>query len=470
MERVVTRRPPLRGDEMPEVVVPPPGPKSVAAAKRLRRAEGAAIWGADETPIVWARARGSVVEDLDGNRYLDFTTGLGVASLGHAAPEVKRAVSRQAGKLLQAQGDLSPHDERVKLVRRLSALGGRLNRVLLASTGAEAVELALKTATLATGRRRVVSCIGGYHGDSLGVLDITDHPRPIEALQGPSSRRAMTLPFPYLYRCPVRPRCESTCNLRGLEAALPELDRVLAGPDPPGALVVEPIQGRAGCIVPPPEFLPRLCRIARDRGLLVIYDEILTGGGRTGPFWAWERSGPDAEPDLLCAGKGIGGGVAIAAVLGKPKIMDVWKKHVLPSGEAPHASTFYGHPLACAGALATLKRLTEPGFQEQVEALGARMAQGLATIASRHRSIVGEARSIGMFGAIELVRGGDARDPDPTLASRLASALRARGILTLPGGLYDNVLMLLPPLTMTSSQWTRGLETIEEAISKLDPS
>src|SRR4249920_3976176 len=124
MERVVTRRPRLRGDEMPEIVVPPPGPKSAAAAKRLRRAEGAAIWGKDESPIVWARARGSVVEDLDGNRYLDFTAGLGVASLGHAAPEVKRAVSRQAGKLLQAQGDLSPHDERVKLVRRLSALGG----------------------------------------------------------------------------------------------------------------------------------------------------------------------------------------------------------------------------------------------------------------------------------------------------------------------------------------------------------
>ncbi|MGH7681826.1 MAG: aminotransferase class III-fold pyridoxal phosphate-dependent enzyme, partial [Candidatus Eiseniibacteriota bacterium] len=184
----MTRRPLLRGDEMPEIVVPPPGPKSAAAAKRLRRVEGAAIWGSDESPVVWARAKGAVVEDLDGNRYLDFTSGLGVASIGHAAPEVKRAVSSQAGKLLQGQGDLSPHDARVKLVKRLSALGGRLNRVLLASTGAEAVELALKTAMLVTGRRRVISHIGGYHGDSLGVLDITDHPRPNEALQGPWSR------------------------------------------------------------------------------------------------------------------------------------------------------------------------------------------------------------------------------------------------------------------------------------------
>ncbi|MGH7682235.1 MAG: aminotransferase class III-fold pyridoxal phosphate-dependent enzyme, partial [Candidatus Eiseniibacteriota bacterium] len=278
---------------------------------------------------------------------------------------------------------------------------------------------------------------------------------------------AMTLPFPYLYRCPVMPRCEHTCNLRGLDAALPELDRILAGPDPPGALIVEPVQGRAGCIVPPPEFLPRLCALARERGLLVIYDEILTGGGRTGPFWAWERSGPEAEPDLLLTGKGIGGGVAIAAVLGKPKIMDVWKKHVLPSGEAPHASTFYGHPLACAGALATLKRLTEPGFREQVEAMGARMAEGLAGIAKRHRSAVGEARAIGMFGAIELTRGGDARDPDPEAGRRLMAALRARGILALPGGLYDNVLLFLPPLTLTPSQWTRGLEAIDAAISGL---
>jgi 4-aminobutyrate aminotransferase-like enzyme len=338
--------------------------------------------------------------------------------------------------------------------------------VLLASTGSEAVELALKTAAIATGRPRVVACVGAYHGDSYGALEVTDHPRPIERLRSAHPRRAMTIPFPYLYRCPVSPRCEHVCDLRGLAAALVDLDRILAGPDPPGALIVEPIQGRAGGIIPPPEYLRRICRIARERGLLVIYDEIFVGGGRTGPFWAWERSGPEAEPDLLCAGKGIGGGVAIAALLGKPKLMEVWRDHAPSSGEAPHASTFYGHPVACAGTLATIRRLTSPGFREGVERQGALLAEGLARIAARHEQ-VGDVRSAGLLGAIELVRDRAAREPAPEALGPLVRELRSRGILALPGGLHDNVVMLVPPLTITDAQLAHGLEAVDAALGSL---
>ena len=463
------KRAALQGDELPAVIAPPPGPKSRAAAKRLRRAEGAAVWGRDESPIVWSRARGAVVEDLDGNRYVDFTSGFGVASLGHSAPEVKRAVSAQAGRLVQGLGDLMPHAAREKLVRRLSKLGGRLNRVLLASTGAETVELALKTAAIATGRRRVVSFRGAYHGDSYGALEVTDYPKPPEPLRAQLQGRAIRVPYPYPYRdAPAAVREGASDDGSRVEEAFALIDAELGTADPPGAVIVEPIQGRAGAIVPPPGFLPRLCRHARERRLLVIYDEILTGAGRTGPFWAWERSGPDAEPDLLCAGKGLGGGVAIAALLGRAEVMEAWRRHVPPSGEAPHASTFYAHPLACAGALAAIERLTAPDFREHADKMGTTLAEGLTRIADRHPT-VGEARSAGLLGAIELVRDRVSKEAAPEILGRVISDLLARGVLALPSGIHENVLMLLPPLTIHEAQLRHGLEAIDAAIARVKP-
>jgi 4-aminobutyrate aminotransferase-like enzyme len=463
----VSPRPPLRGDELPEILVPPPGPRSRAAAKRLRRAEGAAIWGREEAPVVWSRARGAVVEDLDGNRYLDFTSGFGVVSLGHSAPEVKRAVSAQAGRLTQGLGDLMPHRERERLVRALAKVGGPCDRVLLASTGSEAVELALKTAALATGRRRFFAFQGGYHGDSYGALAATSHPPAPGPIAAQVSPLAIHVPYPYSYRCPLENRCgESGCDLRCLDEAFRIIDGELAGPDPPGAVIVEPIQGRAGGIIPPLEFLPKLCRGARERGLVVIYDEVLTGACRTDPFWAWERSGPEAAPDLLCAGKGLGGGVAIAALFGRAKLMEVWRRHVGPSGEAPHASTFYAHPLACAGALATVKHLSAPPFRERLARSGSVLAQRLEEIASRRR-IVGEVRVAGLLACLELVQDPASRSPAEGALGRLSAALLRRGLLALPGGRHENVLMFLPPLNLTEQQLTHGCTLLDESLATL---
>ena len=362
-----------------------------------------------------------------------------------------------------------PHAAREKLVRRLSKLGGRLSRVLLAGTGAEAVELALKTAAIATGRRRVVAFQGAYHGDSYGALEITDHPRPPEPVRAQLHGRAIHVPYPYPYRAlPGRGGGGAGSEEQCLKEAFAAIDAAIAGADPPGAVIVEPIQGRAGAIVPPPGFLPRLCRLARERRLLVIYDEILTGAGRTGPFWAWERSGPDAEPDLLCAGKGIGGGVALAVLLGKPEVMEAWRAHVPPSGGAPHASTFYAHPLACAGALAAIDRLTSPDFREHADTVGRALTEGLARIADRH-GIVGEVRAAGLLGAIELVRDRESKEPAPEILGRLISGLLARGILVLPSGLHEHVLMLLPPLTIGAAQIRHALEAIGAALAEAKP-
>ncbi len=457
----VTRRPPLRGDELPEIVTPPPGPKSLAASKRLRRAEGAAIWGADSQPIVWARAKGSVVEDLDGNRYLDLTSGFGVASLGHAAPEIARAVAAQARTMAQGLGDLQPHATREKLARRLSKLGGRLSKVLFASTGSDAVDLALQTAALATGRRRVVAFEGGYHGQSGAALEVTHFPASPGLLRPPGSRRAIHIPFPDPYRCPLE-REGGGCDLACFEEGWEEVERACDGPDPPGAVLVEPIQGRAGVIVPPPEFLPRLVARARSRGMLVIYDEILTGAARTGPFWAWSRSngGAAAEPDLLVTGKGIGGGVAIAALLGTPRVMEVWAKHLPASGEAPYASTFYAHPIACAGALSALSLLEST--EEEAAGVARGFESGLREVKSCRG--VGDVRQAGLMLAIDLVSDAATKAPDPARAAMICRDLMRRGLLVLPGGRGGNVLSLYPSRRMAPEHVARAVELLVEAL------
>jgi 4-aminobutyrate aminotransferase-like enzyme len=454
----------LEGTELPRIVVPPPGPRSRGTSRRLRRREGAAIWGAEESPVVWSRGRGAVVLDVDGNRYLDLTAGFGVLSLGHAAPEVARAVSAQSRKLTQGLGDLMPHEGREKLVRRLVSLGGGvLDRALLASTGAEAVELALKTAHLATGRRRVVSFTGAYHGQSYGALAVTDYPGLGAPFSSQIPNLAIRVPYPNTYRCPQAPACGGRCDLHCLDSAVETLDRELRGPDPPGAILVEPIQGRSGCVVPPPEFLPRLRALARERGLLLILDEVMTGGCRTGPFWAWERYGEEAAPDLLVAGKGIGGGVAIAALLGRGKVMESWRKHVLPSGEAPHSSTFYAHPLACAGALKAIDRLAAPETRAHVERAGAAFAEGLRALQEKF-PVVGDVRAAGLLVAMELVRDRESREPAPEITARVVGALLGEGVIAYPGGVHDNVLCFTPPLTITEEQLEFAIGAVGRAL------
>jgi 4-aminobutyrate aminotransferase/(S)-3-amino-2-methylpropionate transaminase len=455
---------PLRGDEAPRIVTPPPGPRSRAIDARLRARESPAIWGRDPSPVVWARARGCVVEDVDGNRYLDLTAGFGVATLGHAAPEVRDAVAAQAGRLAQGLGDLMPHEVRERLIAKLSALGGTLSSVLLAGTGSEAVELALKTARVATGRRRVVAFTGGYHGLTYGALAVTQRAEFRAPVADQVADLALWVPYPYPYRCPLGRDCGG-CDLQCLDRAFAEIDAARTGPDPPGAILVEPVQGRAGGIVPPGRFLRALCAGARERGLLVIYDEVLTGAGRTGPFWAWRREGPGAEPDLLCAGKGLGGGVPLAAVLGRREVTAAWRGHVLPSGESPHASTFYGHPLACAGALAAVARLSGATLRRHVERMGRRLRDGLRRIEARHEG-VGEVRSAGLLGAIEFVRDRTSREPDAGTLARVHAGLVGAGLLAVPGGVHGTVLLLHPPLVITEAQLDTALRMLDDGIAR----
>ncbi len=457
----MSRRPAIDGDGLPAIAVPPPGPRSRAAAARLRRSEGGAIWGNGPPPIVWKRAKGSVVEDLDGNRFLDLTSGFGAASLGHAAPEVARAVAAQARRLMQGLGDLQPHVTRERLVRALAKRGGALSSVLLATTGSEAVDLALKTAALATGRRRFVAFEGGYHGQLGLALEATDLPPSPAIVKAGGDPRAIHIAYPDPFRCPLRRGC-AACDLSCFEEGWKRVESACDGPDPPGAVIVEPIQGRAGVIVPPPRFLARLATRARERGLVVIHDEILTGAGRTGTWWAGEGSGPEAAPDLLVAGKGLGGGVAIAALFGSPRLMNVWNGHRAKGGEAPYASTYYAHPLAAAGAFAALRALDATA--EAAGAAASAFTEGLARL--RRLPGVGDVRQAGLLIGIDFVSDASARTPHPLLASRVVEGLLRRGVLGLPGGRFAHVVTLLPSRRIAPGQVAFAARALEESIGE----
>ena len=429
------------GTALPRIIVRPPGPRSRALARRGAASETAAAGGILDgaLPIAWAAARGANVVDVDGNRYVDMTGGFGAALVGHRNPRVVAAVRRQAGRLLHGLGDAAPHPERVLLAAELSARGPvRRGRVYFAGSGAEAVDLALKTVRLATGRAAVVAFEGAYHGTSLGALRVTSRAEfrvPFEDALAPATLR---VPF------------------GDLDAALVAIDAWIADIAKPrlGAVIVEPVLGREGVVVPPAGWLAAIGRAARERGLLVVADEILTGGGRTGRMWA---SDP-LEPDMVTIGKGITGGMPLAALVGRPEIMAVWDT----GGEARHATTFMAHPPAVASARAALAEIRTRKLPARAREIGGALGAGLARVGRGHPTL-GEARGIGGLWGIVFVDP-RTRDPDPARARAVATGLAGRGYLALAGGRDGNVIVLTPPLTITKRQIAGFLAALHAAL------
>lgn len=448
------------GTELPAIVVDPPGPGSRRLAARAALAEPAPVTGTldGEPPIAWAAARGANVVDADGNVYVDLTGGFGAAAIGHRHPDVIATVEDAAGRLLHALGDAAPHEGRVALAETLSEAGPIPGgRVFFAASGAESVDLALKTALLATGRPGVVAFHGGYHGTGLGALRATGRPAFREPFEPALADATLRVPYADCFRCPYRLDFPS-CGLACLDAALAEVDEWNADSARPpiGAWVVEPVLGREGVIVPPEGWLEALGAAARERGILVVADEILTGGGRTGRTWA---SGP-LEPDLVTVGKGITGGLPIAALVGRPDLMAAWEG----PGEARHTTTFLAHPLAVAGTRAALAAIARDDLPARARAIGARLQAGLSGIAERHPA-VGEARGVGAMWGIDVVADPATRAPDPATAKGVSRGLAARGFLALPGGPDGNVLVWTPPLTITDAQLDAALAALDDTLA-----
>jgi 4-aminobutyrate aminotransferase-like enzyme len=417
-------------------------------ARRLSRVESRNITHLTPSfPVFWEEARGANVRDVDGNVYLDLTGAFGVSVAGHGNPAVTEEIRDQSGRLVHGMGDVHPPSRKVEFLEALARVAPwPESRAILGSSGSEAVEAALKTALLATGKPGIVAFEGSYHGLTLGSLATTEW----EDFRAPFRERLYAgvrfVPYPDPFR--VGPEAGS----QSLDA-LARVLRAGAGGDGIGAVIVEPIQGRAGVRIPPRGFLAGLARLAREAGALVIFDEIFTGLGRTGSLFACLDEG--VLPDLLCLGKGLGGGLPLSACLGPPEVMDAWP----PSGgEAIHTSTFLGHPLACAAGLALLAELERGGLVERSREMGLELLQGLSRGLADVPEVA-EVRGRGLFLGIELAEP-NTRAPLSGAAVEVAEELLRHGILALPAGQAGHVLELSPPLILERAQLDWALPTL----------
>lgn len=443
------------GDHLPRIVHPPPGPRSRALAIDLERLEAPGVntvaGAADgEPPILWETARGANVHDVDGNRYVDLTSGFGVAAVGHRHPGVVAAVRRQAGRLLHALGDVHAHPLRVELAGRLVSLAPVDDpQVFFAASGAEAVEIALETALAATGRPGIVAFDPSYHGLTLGALAVTSRPEfraPFTPYLHPHVRR---LPFgcsPDAIAAALAP-VPMTSGVSGVSGGSGAFGS--SGGGPAGAVLVEPIVGREGVLLPPPGWLAAVARLCRQAGAVLIADEIFTGFGRTGRRFAVEAE--EVRPDVLCCGKALGGGLPIAAVLARRPLFQAWST----PGEALRTSTFLANPVACAAALAVLDALEQERLPERAARLGTQVAARLSGWTGSFPAVAG-VRGRGLLWGVELRSRQTAR--------AWVAAARRRGVLILAGGPEGKVAQLVPPLTIAEPQLAGALDLLEEAL------
>lgn len=392
--------------------------------------------------------------DVDGNRYLDCTSAFGVASLGHAREEITQAAQTQVERLPHVMGDVHPAVAKARLCAKLSELtferwGMGPGKVILGNSGFEAVEAALKTSLLHSGKPGVIAFTGGYHGLGFGALTTAGIPYFRDPFRAQLKEFATLLPYPSCYRCPhgVRegfrmegrdfPNCSTSC----LEKLRDELEETVRQREI-GAILVEPIQGRGGCVVPPRDFLRILREVCDRHKLLLIADEIFTGFNRTGALFACDHSG--VVPDLICLGKALTGGFPMSACVGRADVMDSWPPS---AGEALHTSTFLGNPVGCEMALASLPIHADPAVAKQVRERGTRLKDLLRAIGSPR---IGDVRGSGLMIGAELILPNG--EPDTAGAIQVIQRALCDGIILLADSPSSNVLSFSPPFTISDEE------------------
>jgi 4-aminobutyrate aminotransferase len=408
------------------------------------------------TNLVIERGEGSWLITTDGERYLDYTAGIGVVNTGHAHPRVVAAIQGQAAKLLHGQQNIVFHEAGLRLYERLPHLlpGGPWS-AFLSNSGAEAVEAAVKLARVATGRPAIIAFRYGFHGRTGQAMALTAAKDVYRGAFEPLPGSVYHAPYPYCYRASGGAHDPSACTC-DWEEQLDLLFHQLVYPDKVAAIIVEPVIGEGGYIVPSPKFLPRLRAITRKHGILLIADEVQTGFGRTGEMFAVRHW--DVEPDILVMAKGIASGLPLSGILARKDLMDRF-----PPGS--HGGTYGGNVVSCAAANATLDVIEGEGLVDNARQRGTQLLDGLRR-ACAGRTTVGDVRGLGLMVAVELVKPGegDGRVPNPELTKRVQQEAFARNLLVLTAGTYVNVIRIIPPLVTTAGEVDRAIGILTEAL------
>jgi 4-aminobutyrate aminotransferase len=439
--------------DYPNIVVPPPGPR---AQEVVRRDEA---WTSScyikEYPLVIARGRGPMVEDVDGNRFLDFMAGIAVCSTGYSHPAVVQAIKDAADRFLHICGSDFYYESMAALCERLARIapGPSKKRVFLTNSGTEATEGAIKLARYNTRRTAIIAFRGAFHGRSTGAVTLTSSKARQHAGFGPLLPDVHHVPFAYRYRCQW---CadKGECTRGCIDVIEQDLFTRHLDPRDVAAIFVEPVQGEGGYVVPPTGWLRDLRALCDRHGILLVADEVQCGVGRTGKMWACEHEG--VEPDILLTAKGLGSGMPIGAIVARESV-STWE-----SGS--HGSTYGGNPVCCAAALATLD-LVEGGLMANAVAMGDRLMTGLRTLQDKY-ACIGDVRGLGLMIGVEFVKDRRTREPAPELLKDLVLQAFARGLLLLGAG--KSTLRLAPPLVVDPYDVDTALRMLDGLLGELD--
>lgn len=434
---------------LPEIVTTLPGPKAKAIIERDQQFVSPSY--TRDYPLVIARGEGAIVEDVDGNRFLDFNAGIAVCATGHSHPRVVAAIREQAERFLHYSGTDFYYENMAALAEKLASLapGGGPRRVYFGNSGTEAVEAAIKLARYHTGREKFIAFFGGFHGRTMGSLSLTGSKSVQKKGFGSLLSGVTHIPYAYCYRCAYGKQPE-TCNVECVKVVEDTLIKHILPAEEVAAIMVEPIQGEGGYVVPPQKFIDELQAVAQRHGILIIADEVQSGMGRTGRMWASDHFG--LTPDIMTVAKGIASGMPLAATVARADVMN-WKP-------GAHASTFGGNPVAIAASLATIE-LLESELVENARRMGEHMLDRMQQWPSRFPH-VGDVRGRGLMLGFEIVKDQATRERAPEMRNRIESLAFDRGLLVLGAG--QNSIRLCPPLVISRDQADFALDTLETCL------
>jgi 4-aminobutyrate aminotransferase/(S)-3-amino-2-methylpropionate transaminase len=409
-------------------------------------------------PVTICESEGALVTDVDGNTLVDFTSGIGVTSLGHSKKEIVDTICDQAGKLIHSCIHVANYEPYVNLAKKLTEItpGNFKKRSLMLNSGSEAIENAIKIVRQSTGRPNIISFENSFHGRTYMAMTLTGKWDPYKVGLGPFLPGVFFSPFPYAYRCPWGTEDPEECGKAAIHHLEKNVLKTQVDPGTVGAVITEPVQGEGGFIDPPKNFLPMLKELCEVHGIQLIIDEVQTGFARTGKMWAIEHFG--VEPDVITMAKAIASGLPLSAVVAKEELTaDIYPGSL--------GGTYGGNPIACATALKVIEIIERENIVQRSAEMGKKLRRRLDDLKSKHDRI-GDVRGLGPMLALEFVKDKKSKQPDPETSSNIMKDCLKNGLMTLKAGLYNNAIRLHPPLTIEDEYLEIGMSILEKAINK----